>query len=184
MAILSVTTRHLSLRPPEIGDAEALLRLMTPAISRWTATWPDQVAMVEARWRIERALAANEDGSGLNYHIHLEPTGPMIGGVGCGVKGGGVGRAELGYWIGEEFQGHGYIGEALMPFVSAVFAKLGVERIEAGTQPDNVASKAVLKRLGFQATGSRKLFVTNRQREETTDYFELARSNWEGGSAN
>jgi RimJ/RimL family protein N-acetyltransferase len=47
--------------------------------------------------------------------------------------------------------------------------------IEAGAQPENAASIAILRKLGMQCTGMRRDYAPVRNRDETCVYFELSR---------
>ena len=62
----------------------------------------------------------------------------------------GEGSAELGYWIGEPYQGQGYATEASKALIKRAFDDLAIERIYATYKCENIASKRVLEKLGFK----------------------------------
>jgi ribosomal-protein-alanine N-acetyltransferase len=62
-------------------------------------------------------------------------------------------RAELGYALARAYWGRGLIFRALPAVIQFAFERLGLHRIEADTDPRNVASMGVLERLGFQREG-------------------------------
>ena len=62
-------------------------------------------------------------------------------------------RAELGFALAKAFWGQGLIRVALPAVIQFAFECLGLHRIEADTDPRNVASMRVLERLGFQREG-------------------------------
>jgi RimJ/RimL family protein N-acetyltransferase len=62
-------------------------------------------------------------------------------------------RAELGYALGREHWGKGYMQEALTALLSFCFGELNLHRIEADVDPQNVSSVKTLERLGFQREG-------------------------------
>ena len=63
------------------------------------------------------------------------------------VPNGGV--TEVGYGMNPEYEGHGYMTEALTSFLQ--FGKtLGIKAVRADTLKDNVKSQNVLKRCGFE----------------------------------
>ena len=62
----------------------------------------------------------------------------------------GEGSAELGYWIAEEYQGNNYSVEASEVLINHAFDDLNIQRIFATYRCDNIASKMVLKKLGFK----------------------------------
>jgi len=63
------------------------------------------------------------------------------------------GRAEIGYALGREFWGHGYMKEALTALVDFAFGKLGMRRLEADVDPRNAGSLHAVERLGFRREG-------------------------------
>jgi len=73
----------------------------------------------------------------------------------------GSARIELGYVIGRTYWRQGYAGEALKALCDYAFRKLGIRRIEAEADPDNIASNMVLISLGFKKEGLlRKRWIT------------------------
>ena len=62
-------------------------------------------------------------------------------------------RAGLGYALMPEFWGKGLAHEAASLAISYGFLELGLHRIEADTEPNNLRSNKVLERLGFQREG-------------------------------
>jgi len=61
-------------------------------------------------------------------------------------------KAELGYRIGETYQGNGYATSAVKLVINqARYYKL--HRIEAGTSPQNIGSQIILIKNGFQFVG-------------------------------
>jgi len=59
----------------------------------------------------------------------------------------------IGYWIGEEFQGHGLVTKACARVLDYSFGKLGLNRIEIRCATDNFKSRAIPERLGFKEEG-------------------------------
>ena len=62
-------------------------------------------------------------------------------------------RAEIGYALGREHWGQGYMNEALMAVLKYAFEVLDLHRIEADVDPRNAASIRTLEKLGFQREG-------------------------------
>lgn len=62
-------------------------------------------------------------------------------------------RAELGYALGHEYWGQGYMQEALTALLDFCFGDLNMHRIEADVDPSNLSSVRTLERLGFQREG-------------------------------
>ena len=62
----------------------------------------------------------------------------------------GEGSAEIGYWVGEQYQRQGYATEACKILIKRAFVDLNIERIYATYKKENIASKRVLEKLGFR----------------------------------
>ncbi len=62
-------------------------------------------------------------------------------------------RAEMGYWLGVEYWGKGYMTEAARAVVKFARDELGANRIEAGVFDGNEASMNVLRKAGFHEEG-------------------------------
>ena len=62
-------------------------------------------------------------------------------------------NASLGYWVDHEHTAKG-LATAAVGFALRRAVELGLHRVEAGTLVDNVASRAVLRRCGFEQYGA------------------------------
>lgn len=65
----------------------------------------------------------------------------------------GVKAAHLGYAIHADQWGHGYATDASRVMLRLAFGQLGLHRVSAAIGPENEASIAVVKRLGFSYEG-------------------------------
>ena len=61
-------------------------------------------------------------------------------------------KADIGYWIGKQYQGKGIATECVKLIVNYVFDELKLEEILAYVFPDNNSSIRVLKKNGFEKT--------------------------------
>ena len=78
----------------------------------------------------------------------------LLGGINIGNVRRGVSQsASLGYWIGEKYSRNGYMKEALKLLIPSLFVDLRLNRIEAATLEENIASKNLLKKIGFKKEG-------------------------------
>ncbi|MGI8906962.1 MAG: GNAT family N-acetyltransferase [Candidatus Sumerlaeaceae bacterium] len=75
--------------------------------------------------------------------------------------------AFLGYYGIANFAGRGYMTAGLIHVISWAFGDLRLHRLEANVQPDNLASKKLLARLGFRLEGfsPRYLKIAGRWRD-------------------
>lgn len=74
----------------------------------------------------------------------------------------------LGYWIGKEFAGRGYVTEACRALMNYVRSEFGVTDFYSGTFPGNQRSQAVLERLGFEVYKATDEFVSYRLLERVS----------------
>ena len=68
-------------------------------------------------------------------------------------------NASLGYYVGAPFQGHGYMQQGLEQLLRLAFTTLGLHRLEANIQPDNLRSKALVESCGFDFEGLSRNFL-------------------------
>ncbi len=57
--------------------------------------------------------------------------------------------AEIGYWLGVQFEGNGYMAKAIQRIIRYAFETLELRKVFAVVVPANVRSINVLKRAGF-----------------------------------
>ena len=87
-------------------------------------------------------------------HLAIVIEGQAVGSIGLKL-GTDVERvsAELGYWLGAPYRGHGVMTEAIRAFTDAAFETLELTRIFAVPFADNVASCRALEKAGFVLEG-------------------------------
>lgn len=86
---------------------------------------------------------------------YMEPKrepGTIVGDL-CFKGRGSDGMVEIGYGLRDGQCGKGYMTEAVAAMVAWALEQPHVTRVEAETDPDNVASQRVLARVGFTPTG-------------------------------
>ena len=90
-----------------------------------------------------------------NFSIDID--GLAVGGIGIRI-GEDVYRhtAELGYWLSEDFWGHGITSEAVPAFSNYCFENFPLHRIYAEPYANNPASARVLEKAGFVLEGRLK----------------------------
>ena len=93
---------------------------------------------------------------------------------------GGFRSAYLGYQIGEEFAGQGYMSEAIQLMLRHAFVKLKLHRLEANIQPDNSASIALVKRAGFLKEGYSRRYLKICGRWRDHERWAILIEDWRG----
>lgn len=134
----------------DIDDALAITG--DDRVTRWLSFDSRDRAGTESM--IAGAIAAGHAAPRLEHYLAITPAGEphhVIGFVRLALS--GVKAAKLGYAIHTDFQGHGYATDAARTLTAYGFDQLGLHRITAAVGPDNAASIAVLKCLGFTNEG-------------------------------
>ena len=67
--------------------------------------------------------------------------------------------ASLGYYVGAPFVGLGYMTAGLNLVCKHAFERMGLHRLEANIQPDNVRSLQLVRRCGFTHEGLSEKFL-------------------------
>ncbi|WP_297493708.1 GNAT family N-acetyltransferase [Acidocella sp.] len=168
-------TDRLRLRCVVADDAPALTRLITPAVSRWVASWPVPLTPEIALTRIMTALKLAFAGDLLPVAIIEKESAELIGWTEIYRDAKARERGSLGYWLGEKYHGKGYMKELAPVVVVAGFALLNLTVIEAGAQPGNTASFAVMRALGMKRVREEMVYAPARKRDELCYFYEIYR---------
>lgn len=67
------------------------------------------------------------------------------------------GRAGVGTWLASESRGRGIAGKSLRLLAAWAFSELGLQRLDADPDWNNVASQRMLERIGFEREGWARL---------------------------
>ena len=101
--------------------------------------------------------------------LAIDLNGKAIGGIGIHLQADVYCKnAELGYWLGEDYWGKGYITKAVQLMVEYAFTNFEIERIFAKPFGSNKASQRVLEKAGFtfEAKLSKTIFKNNVYEDE------------------
>jgi [ribosomal protein S5]-alanine N-acetyltransferase len=107
-------------------------------------------------------------GRKIPFLVRLNSTGQLAGVVNVSEPVMGVFRsAYLGFHAFSGFERQGYMTEGLALVINRALEELEFHRLEANIQPGNVASAALVSRLGFRKEGfsPRYLFINNDWRD-------------------
>lgn len=175
-------TQRLALRPLTIADKDDLLRLFTWNVVRWLSMppWPYTPADAEAWLGMQGAWDSHGDAA----RLAITRNGDFMGTVTMTMepqneRRSGEGPA-LGYWLGEEFWGHGYITEASRAVLDCVFTTGRFENAYSGAFTDNARSRRALEKLGFiDDGGAPDIYSNSNHRRMAHVNLILPRARWE-----
>jgi [ribosomal protein S5]-alanine N-acetyltransferase len=141
----------LRLRAFQSTDAERLARIAgVPSVVQFTLGIPLPYSVKAAKEWIGGLRERNA--SGLEWIVAICWHGHLIGSVGLTIESEHR-RAELGYWLGEDYRGRGFASAAIKESLKIAFTDLGLQRIYALCFPENAASQQLLRKLGFRKEG-------------------------------
>ena len=153
-----LTGQRVFLRPPKRRDALKWQKLRMSSKSflvPWEPSWDASSCTRRAylRYFKNSNYLANMDRA-YSFLIFKSDDNTLLGGINIGNVRRGVSQsASLGYWIGEKYSRNGYMKEALKLLIPSLFVDLRLNRIEAATLQENIASKNLLKKIGFKKEG-------------------------------
>jgi ribosomal-protein-alanine N-acetyltransferase len=162
-----IKTARLILRPLTDADAPSIAALAGDwDIARMTARIPYPYSAGLAQQWID-GLAHGEVVRGITHN------GELIGVTGYLPD--AEGSAEVGYWIGKPWWGHGFATEAAEAMIRYCFAASRVTRVTCSHFVDNPASQRVITKLGFRLLGTARAYCDARRRDIATLRYERLR---------
>lgn len=166
-----IRTERLFLRPMQPEDSADLFAVFGNAEAmRYWSTLP------HPRPEVTERMIAEIRGADPNVHLELaiEFEGRVIGKVGLWQM------PEIGYILNPQYWRRGLAREAVHAVIDHGFTKLGLDRITANVDPDNLASLRMLAKLGFVEIGraTRTLQVGDQWFDSV--YLLLRREDWTG----
>ncbi len=159
-----VRTPNLVLRAPLATDyaAWAVLRMESRAfLTPWEPVWnEDDLTRTSFRMRVKRAAREIASDEAYSLFIIDARSDMLLGGLTLGLVRRGVAQAcTLGYWMGERHAGKGHMTEAVRGALRFAFSDLALHRVEAACLPNNLASRRLLERVGFQREGEARAYL-------------------------
>ncbi len=146
-----IRTERLLLRPLHQDDLPHLQQYATrPEFYCYlpvVAQTPETVALAE-----RLAQAKENDKQRWDFAIEPHGAGHLIGTVRLSTSKDRL-TADIGYGLNSDFQGLGYMTEAVRAILNFGFGELGVHRISATTAVENIASCRVLEKVGMIQEG-------------------------------
>ncbi len=145
------TGKRVYLRRPAPGDCEEFLSAMRASRSLhsnfvFQRITPDYYAQLLRRGRqqnCERHFVCRNDDDVIVGQVNLNE-----------IVRGFTQSAYIGYYGFEPHTRQGYMAEGITLVISRAFHQLKLHRVEAGIQPNNSRSIALVKRLGFRYEGT------------------------------
>ncbi len=148
-----IETERLVLRRLESADVEGIYYLRSdPGVNKYVNRSPalelkDAVIFIET---INQSIDRNDV---FYWGIVLKEKNQLVGTICLWNISPNDSAAETGYELMPEFQGNGYVSEALNGVMNFAFEKIGLASIYAYVHPENERSKKILDKFGFKYVG-------------------------------
>jgi RimJ/RimL family protein N-acetyltransferase len=168
---MEIVTPRLLLREFHAADHQAVHEYAAdPAVTRFMDWGPNTPAETVGFLAAVRAEAADVPRSAYSLAIVVRTSSELIGSVRIAETSRVHRRGEMGYVLAQSHWGQGYATEAAAAALRFGFADLGLHRICATCDPDNVASARVLTKVGMRLEGHlhEHLFIRGEWRDRLT----------------
>lgn len=152
-------SERLIIRAPQLEDAMDAwnaIRHSQSALSRWMP-WAQGAPQLEStKESLRQSIADFITRKDLRLHLFLKENGAFIGSSGLHRIDWSIPKFEIGYWLATEFEGKGYMTEAVEAITQFAFQELKARRIEIRCDEENIKSREVAVRAGFELEGTLK----------------------------
>lgn len=156
MTTTILETPRLALRSWTHADAEALFEICRDAdVMRYIGTGlPFETLEETLRW-LDKAVAYEAEHGFYRWAAIERASGEIVGSCGFAHLYGGP-EIELGYLYARQHWGRGFATEAAAACLRYGFKEMGLKQIAAIADPQNLASRRVLEKIGFIYQGLRR----------------------------
>ena len=145
---MQLNTKRLVLRPVEANDKHAILAYRSDSEANKYQGWiPKTLDDVETFFG-KLSAEINVPDTWFQLAVINKNTNELIGDIGIHFI--DEQQVELGYTIAKQHQGLGFATEAAFAVIDFLFSELKKHRITASIDPENIASVALLEKLGFR----------------------------------
>lgn len=138
-------------------DAPRLFELTEagrPYLREWLP-WVDGTRKVEDSLRFVR-MASRQMEENNGFHMGIWHGGELVGVIGYNYVSWPKRQTELGYWLGQAYQGQGLMTLACRGMINHAFDTMKLLRVEIHCAVGNQKSRAIPERLGFKKEGVRQ----------------------------
>ncbi|BBH71311.1 N-acetyltransferase [Actinoplanes sp. OR16] len=148
-----IATERLTLRRFRASDAPRLAEYRSdPDVARYQS-WEAPFSLAAAEVAVRNFAASSPDVAGhFQYAAELSATGELAGDVYVRLHD-NLKQAEIGFTVAAEHQRKGYGSEAVSGVLDRLFRRQGLHKVTGECDARNVASAALMERLGFRREG-------------------------------
>lgn len=149
-------SERLLIKAPVLTDAMdvwgAVSRSMS-SLRRWTNWAQSEMTIETTEEYVRQSTADFISRKNLMFHLFLKDTGEFVGCAGLRNIDWQIRKFELDYWLDAEFEGNGYMTEAVKKLLEFAFHDLQAQRVEFQCDEEHSKARAVAKRSGLELEG-------------------------------
>ncbi|MBP9092044.1 GNAT family N-acetyltransferase [bacterium] len=147
-------TERLIIRSLTTADAAAMHAYRSKVeVARFQSWHPQSLEQVNELIRALKPENFNATGEWYQVGITLKENQKLIGDLGIQINSTDSRLAEIGITIHPQYQNKAYGKEALSALLNLLLNKLGKHRVTASVDPRNLASMALMQRVGLRQEG-------------------------------
>lgn len=140
-----------TLQPVDAQELFSVVQASREHLRKWLP-WVDMTTNAEHSMQfIHQSIVNQNNQSAMVLAVTYKQQ--IIGTIGMHDWDHGLNKAQLGYWIAKDFEGKGIMNNCLKGFISFLFGKVGLNKIEIQFIVSNKRSAAVAEKLGFKIEG-------------------------------
>jgi len=121
-------------------------------ISDTTLNIPYPYSEKDAEFWINLSHEGFKNGTNLIFAIRLKESSSFVGGISLKIER-RFNRAEIGYWLAEQYWNKGYMTEAVKALLAYAFSELGLNKVTSSHLVSNPASGKVMIKCGMKKEG-------------------------------
>lgn len=177
--MIKIDTPRLILTPPEPADATTLFTYRThPAVQKYQDWEPSGVQDALDLIAANHETKFDTPDSWFQLGIRLRESNELIGDLGVHFLSAESEPVEIGYTLAPDHWGNGYATEAVRALLDYLFCQLKKHRVIASVDPDNLASIALLNRIGMRQEAHFRQSLRYKEKWVDDVIFAMLRSEW------
>ncbi|GAA3014419.1 GNAT family N-acetyltransferase [Tetragenococcus koreensis] len=180
MGTETIQTQRLKLRKLRVEDSSQMYAnwASDSKVTRYLS-WPPHDTIETVKALLVEKQELYMDPNYFDWGIEVKQMQELIGTITVVKQHEKIQTFEIGYAIGKNWWGNGYVAEALRAVVFYLFQETKVNRIEAAHDINNENSGKVLQKAGFTYEGTFKKRGVNTSGIVDISIYSILRNDWE-----
>jgi len=152
---LEISAKHfgITLRQFSLGDAADIFQLIDRNRAHLSQPGDNTADKYQTIESVEESIRNPQNPGRLRFGV-WNNNNQIVGSINLTPDEDNPKKGEVGYYLGSEFTGNGYMTNALLTLSTYALNQLGLKELYAKVNPQNSASPKVLLRAGFTETGT------------------------------